>query len=215
MRNENATDWDRYYGAVPATAKVTRRITTAILLSLMRRHGIPESARIVELGGANSCFYEAVNAAFGPASYVVVDTNAKGLEMFRRRHGAVAGASGVLGDVLAIDSRTVPPADLVYSVGLVEHFDAHGTRSAIRAHFDLARPGGLILITFPTPTLSYRAARAVLEKIRRWDFPDERPLLFEEVRAAVEGCGAILEERTSNAIILSQGIIVARKPLLP
>lgn len=211
MKNENATDWDRYYGTVPATAKVTRRITTAILLSLMRRHGLEKSSSIVELGGANSCFYEAVNAAFAPASYVVVDTNAKGLDMFRRRFGTFPGASGVLGDVLAIDSRAVPPADLVYSVGLVEHFDVSGTGAAIRSHFELAKPGGLVLITFPTPTLSYRAARAALEKIGRWDFPDERPLLFKEVRSAVEGLGTILEERTSNAIILSQGIIVARK----
>jgi len=55
--------------------------------------------------------------------------------------------------------------DVVFSVGLVEHFDVVETHEAVLAHFDVLRPGGLAIITFPTPTLLYRTTRSLLEGV--------------------------------------------------
>lgn len=41
----------------------------------------------------------------------------------------------------------VETQDIVYSVGFIEHFD--DPTEAIRRHFDLAKPGGLVVMTLP------------------------------------------------------------------
>ena len=208
-----ATDWDTYYTSVPATAKLTRRYTTAILLDAIKRYAAPASPdspfSILEIGGANSCFVDRILAGVGCARYDVVDTNRYGLDLLQNRLGdrgiVHLHEKSVLG--LTLD-RT---ADVVFSVGLVEHFDPARTRQAILAHFDVLRTGGTAIITFPTPTLLYRIARGFIETIGMWKFPDERPLEPPEVIAAIRGRADILFQQTMWPLILTQYIIVARK----
>ena len=80
-------------------------------------------------------------SSIAPGSYDVVDTNEYGLKLLAKR---MAG-EGVLRlhhqSVLALDLAV--KADLVFSIGLVEHFDPVQTRKAVLAHFDASRAGGL------------------------------------------------------------------------
>lgn len=101
--------------------------------------------------------------------------------------------------------------DITYSVGLVEHFDVVGTDEVIARHFEITRSGGLVLITFPTPTWLYRSVRRVIEWLGLWGFPDERPLGFDEVRAAMVKHGDVVFETINWPLMLTQGVIVARK----
>lgn len=207
-----ATDWDRYYRSVPATAKLTRRYTTAVLIRAIRRYAQAQAGgalSMVEIGGANSCFLDDLVREFAPSSYDVVDLNEYGLQLLARR----AGPGGPLRlhreNVLAM---TLPPAaDLVFSVGLVEHFTPEDTRRAVLAHFDVARPGGLVLITFPTPTGLYRATRGFIESIGQWKFHDERPLLPPEVLRSLGERGELLYQQTLWPLMLTQHMVVARK----
>ena len=78
-----ATDWDRYYASVPPTAKLTRRYTTSVLLEAIRRFATPGNASsglsVVEIGGANSCFLDAILDNVRCSSYDIIDTNEYGL----------------------------------------------------------------------------------------------------------------------------------------
>ena len=205
QESHKVTDWDRYYQAVPVTAHLTRKYTTAALVSAIESyaHGITKGISIIEVGGANSCFVAAILAQIKPCSYDVIDTNAYGLSLLAKRYGPNSVVRLHQENVLAL-----PPsfckADVVFSVGLIEHFDPQETHQAVRAHFDLVRPGGLVIITFPTPTILYRTARASLEALGLWKFPDERPLEGEEVRAAVAPYGEILHDRILWPLILTQ-----------
>lgn len=207
-----ATDWDLYYQSVPVTARLTRRYTQAVLLSLMRRftRSKGEAGCLVEIGGANSCFLDGILKEIRPRAYHVIDRNEYGLELLRER---LKGRSEVFlhqGDVLALDSAGLR-ADVVFSVGLVEHFDKAGTRRAIRAHFDLLYSGGYAIITFPTPTWLYVCTRSIAEGLGIWKFPDERPLLPTEVREAVTDLGEVVFEKTLWPLVLTQHLIVVRK----
>ena len=204
-----ATDWDRYYTSVPATAKLTRKYTTSVLLAAIRRFVTPGRPAIVEIGGANSCFLDAILGAVDPVSYDVVDTNRYGLDLLAKKTGGNPAVRLHQESVLALPSRA--DADLVFSVGLVEHFAPAETRKAVLAHFDAVRPNGVVLITFPTPTLLYRVTRGLIEAIGMWAFPDERPLKPEEVRAAIRERGEILFEKTLWPLMLTQYLIVARR----
>jgi len=215
-----ATDWDRYYKNVVPTARLTRRYTTRVLLDAMKRFASPSEGNtqlaITEIGGANSCFLDRILEDVVCRRYDVVDTNAYGLSLLEQRAGADGRVrlhqKSVLG--LAMEEK----ADIVFSVGLIEHFDAANTRQAALSHFDVLRPGGTVIITFPTPTLLYRVTRGLAEMFGIWQFPDERPLKPAEVRAAVGERGEVLMTKILWPLILTQGIVVVRKhaePIVP
>lgn len=205
-----ATDWDAYYARPIGQAAVTRRITQHLLLRLMRRHAPASVAGICELGGANSCFYDGIRAQYPTARYEAIDNNSFGLELLRSRHPETPLLRVRDADVRALDD-TIPDSDIVFSVGLIEHFQPEDTASIVRRHFLLARPGGIVVITFPTPTWLYRVTRALAELCGVWRFPDERPLTFDEVAGQAARFGTILEQRVNWPIILTQGVIVARR----
>ncbi len=171
--------------------------------------GSGDRLSIVELGGANSCFLDAILEGVAPVSYDVVDTNEYGLSLLARRLPDNAVVRLHRQSVLAL--RLEKPADVVFSAGLIEHFDPEDTQRAILAHFEVVRPGGLVILTFPTPTVLYRVARSALEIAGLWRFPDERPLAREEVAATVEQRGAIVREQLLWPLILTQHMMVVRK----
>jgi len=209
--NATATDWDAYYEGVPATAKLTRRYTTAVLLDALRSSDSAgqEKLSLVEIGGANSCFLNAIMRALRPAVYSVVDTNAKGLSLLAERAAAL--------DCLQLHHQSVfdmslgPTTDVAFSVGLVEHFDERQTRAAVLAHFDVVRAGGLVIITFPTPTALYRATRKLIEAVGMWIFHDERPLTRGEVLPVIAERGDVLWEKMLWPLMLTQYMVVAKK----
>lgn len=205
------TDWDAYYERPGRFTGITRRITTRKLRRcfLMYR-GSLEQARVLELGGANSCFYRDIRDRFRPAAYVILDDNRAGLERFARSHPDAADVELLERDILEIPPHDAQPSvDICFSVGLIEHFDEDGTRAAIRAHFDAVRPGGLVILFFPTPTWLYGVVRKAAEWLGVWDFPDERPLGFREVVTEVERHGRVLFAGVNWWIVLTQGIVVA------
>jgi SAM-dependent methyltransferase len=208
----SVTDWDQYYKNVPITATVTRKYTTAVLLSMIRQYGVPVEASglsIVEIGGANSCFVDAIMAGIRTRLYDVIDTNEFGLGLLAARFGDARPVRLFRQSVL--DLSYAGQADLVFSVGLVEHFTPEDTRAAILAHFDVLRPGGTLILTFPTPTLLYRATRKLIEICGMWKFPDERPLLPGEVLPLIRERGEIYCHKTLWPQVLTQHIVVARK----
>jgi len=99
---------------------------------------------------------------------------------------------------------------VVYSVGLIEHFDPEGTREVARRHFSCVKEGGIVIITAPTPTWLYRITRGAAEQIGVWKFPDERPLSPGEILAAGEGLGSPLGSSTLWPLVLTQQAVVWR-----
>jgi SAM-dependent methyltransferase len=183
------------------------------LLDAIRRHARAGSSdgrlSIVEIGGANSCFLDAILSRIPCRSYDVIDTNEYGISLLSAKAGG--------GKVVRLHKRSVldaplhVSADLVFSVGLVEHFSPSETRAAVLAHFDYLRPGGTVLITFPTPTGLYRITRWFIEALGMWRFPDERPLEPREVMDAVRMRGDAICEKMLWPLMLTQYMIVARK----
>jgi SAM-dependent methyltransferase len=196
------TDWDSYYARPYRTASLTRKYTASILVELMRRND-GAHASILEFGGANSCFIDQILEEVAPARYDVIDSNQLGLDLLQSRYSRDDRVSASLGDVLA----TATPErlyDIVFSVGLIEHFDSAGTAKAVATHFDHLRPGGTAIITFPTPTWLYRSVRGLAEITNDWIFHDERPLRLPEFERAVAGLGEIKSARILWPLILTQ-----------
>ncbi|MEA2882365.1 MAG: hypothetical protein QOH32_1621 [Bradyrhizobium sp.] len=204
-----ATNWDSYYARPYKTASLTRKYTASVLADLMRSNGGPGGS-ILEYGGANSCFIDGILAEVKPARYDVIDNNQLGLDLLKSRYPDDNRVSVNQGDVLS-PSDPDRLYDIVYSVGLIEHFNQAGTAKAVATHFRYLKPGGIAIITFPTPTWLYRAVRGLAEATNNWIFHDERPLRLPEFERAVAGLGKIEFARILWPLVLTQYCVAVRK----
>lgn len=211
-----ATDWETYYARPFPAAHATRAYTAHRIRTVLSRCADRPSvglsglnSTVTELGAGNSAFARDLMLTLNAQRYLALDTSASALRRLRTSSQGHSAAVPVCADVL-----TLPPApisDVTLSVGLVEHFDERGTSEAIRAHFAWTKPGGLVLITFPTPTPLYRLARGSAELVGAWRFPDERPLTFHEVLRAAQDEGDLLHAETLWPLVLTQGLCLFRK----
>lgn len=205
--DQRATDWEAYYRERKGPGSPTRTITKNLILQAIAGLSNGPPQHIIEFGGGDSCFYSAFQQAYPQARYVAADNSEVGIAKFRTSNGSP------LTEAIQIDLLSQPierKGDLVYSVGLIEHFDREDTARMIKAHFDAALPGGLVLITYPTPTLPYRVIRGAAEALGIWKFHDERPLLYDEVAGEMQRYGTIVYRKMNWFIGLTQEILIAR-----
>jgi hypothetical protein len=203
------TDWDLYHTAPFPASRITRRFLLAWLVARIRE-AFPSAVRpltILELGGGNSCFFDGIAGAFPVAMYSVADANAKSLRLFERR----AATRNIPARTIEVDlvRGEIPPAwhgaDVVFSTGLIEHFDPPATARILEGHFRCSTTAGsLVLVTSPTPTLLYRIVRRCAERLGLWAFPDERPLLPREVLAATPPSHVLVRSGILWPTILTQ-----------
>lgn len=204
-----ATDWDDYYQKRGSIAKIARAITKRKLVKTLMPYLDPQLS-ICEMGGANSCVMETLCSSFNVANYHIADSNQYGLSLLPAS-SAQTPVSSQLRNILIDNDSKLEQFDLVFSIGLIEHFDNDDTFLAIKSHIDACKPNGIILITFPTPTLPYKLIRKSAEIGNIWRFPDERPLKFDEVLAGLSGNCDVLHQSINWLIGLTQGYVVARK----
>src|SRR5262249_16274633 len=133
-----ATNWTAYYASTPFTARLTRKYTSSALIGALKRFS-PDPASIVEFGGANSCFLANILKELNPREYHIGDTNEYGIGLLRDRLTPEQNVK--LYNMSALEYSASHAADVVFSVGLIEHFDPAGTEAMIKAHFKVLRPG--------------------------------------------------------------------------
>jgi len=212
-RETQKTDWDLYYNKPIKTSLISRGFTRRKLLRLFKDYAGNGVSSICELGGANSSFFSGLRTQYPDAIYTIIDNNQSGLDLFQKQHSDDKNIILRNEDVLNLEqgvNSMAGTADVVFSIGLIEHFAQQGTARAIGAHFTHVKPGGIVLITFPTPTWLYVAARRIAEAAGAWRFPDERPLSMQEVVQECTKYGEILHTTINWPIIFTQGIVVVR-----
>lgn len=203
------TDWDTYYQKPSIFAKFTRKSTERHLLHYLKKAAAFSPVKtICELGGANSCFFSVIRKSFPEALYTIIDNNEQGVNLFKKNHAEDQQIDTKLLDILA--SNNVPTMnDVVFSVGLIEHFSPADTTKVIHKHFLCSKPGGLVIITFPTPTWLYKILRFMSEKCHVWIFHDERPLHIADVVAEIEPYARVITSFINWRTLLTQGVIIA------
>jgi hypothetical protein len=206
------TDWDGYYSHPFKFSTYSRKITSDKLIRLLNQFTpkIRTDIKIAELGGANSCFYEMINKKFSPVKYLIIDNNLTGLDKTTKRLNKADNIELKYENVLYSIENT-EKFDIVFSVGLIEHFSYKETMKCIAAHFCYLKNKGICIISFPTPTWLYRITRRCAELLGLWIFHDERPLKMDEVVDEIKKYGVIVHKSIIWPIFLTQGIIVLIK----
>lgn len=206
------TDWTKYYEAPKSKfSAITQRVTLKRIVWLIEKYLLEEGRLdIIELGGGNSCFAEGIVGKINVSTYSIVDNNELSIEKAKKKGIPIkCYCCDVLSDM---EMRKIPNNYHVsYSVGLIEHFRGEDIDKIIDAHFKLISDDGLVIITFPTPTIQYRIIRKTMEKLGVWQFWDEKPLRWEDVRAVFERNGTVLYHKINYQLPLTQMIVVAKK----
>lgn len=212
------TDWTAYYGKRRSRlSSYTQQFTLERILDAVDRYLGKEEKRgleILELGGGGSCFAKNLCGMRNVAAYDIVDSNALAVRLFHEMEVPAGRCRGIRRDLLGqpAGGELSCRYDFVYSAGLVEHFRGKDIETMIGRHYECCRPGGVVMVTFPTPTRKYKAVRRCMEAVGAWQFYDERPIAYEEVGHVFEKYGTVLEHSVNKKLPLSQMVVVSRKP---
>jgi SAM-dependent methyltransferase len=196
MTSERLTqeaDWDRYWSDVELPAEVRRESAGPYLsriLDVFDRYlpGDPERSAL-EIGGAPGQYLAYVHRRFGYACGCL-DYSRIGCEKARENFELLGIPLTVHQADLFDDALNIGSFDIVFSLGLVEHFE--DLLETVARHVDLVTPGGMLLIGCPN---FQGLARAFMKRLspellashnlesmnlRRWD-RFERELRLERI----------------------------------
>lgn len=204
---QDTTDWNSYYSDRNNNLSPTRKITAKIITTIIPQY---KYSLITEFGGGDSCFYKFFRNKFSDCKYRIVDSSKVGVNKFLSKNKG-DNIDAICDDLF--NTSFEEDSDFVYSIGLIEHFDRDMTKKCIEKHFQSAKKGGIVLISYPTPTLLYRITRKLSELLHLWRFFDERPLEFDEVNGTASQFGDLISRKLNWAICLTQEVLVYRKRL--
>lgn len=130
--------------------------------------------------------------------------------MFNKMDLMSKSHTGVVKDLLSADAvdSAAEQYDFVFSIGLIEHFLGKDIKTIIDKHYEYCRKGGMVLIAFPTPTKKYIFVRRCMELVGAWQFHDERPIRYDEVRQIFEDKSTVKEHFINKRLPLTQKVVI-------
>jgi cyclopropane fatty-acyl-phospholipid synthase-like methyltransferase len=122
------------------------------------------------------------------AKVTLVDFNANVIEDTKKRMSYLeCEKEFLLRDLFSLDLSD--KYDIVHSQGLLEHYTPEEQKRLICLHRDLLAEGGIAIILVPTPSLTYRLWRGILERLHLWIYPDETAISEAEFTHRLESSG--------------------------
>lgn len=210
MTYNKKTNWNEYYKKSSFVASFTRKITQNYIINYLKKFfSSNESFLIQEMGGANSCFLKGIINKFPKCKYSILDNSEEGIRVSKKNFFGYKNV--FVNSIDLLKENKIMESDVVISAGLIEHFNVENTALMIQKHFEYVKSEGLVIITYPTPTLIYRISRKFMEIFSIWQFHDERPLRMKEVADNVSKYGYIIDHKINRYIPLSQGLICCKK----
>jgi len=147
--------------------------TQGVLNYLKRYFSNLKGLKIIELGSGMGV-YSLIMAKLGAEpilfdkSHVALD---KAKERFKKENINIIPMHG---DIFSIKKDLFEKFDIAMSFGTVEHFLGEGRFSAIKAHLDLIKPGGIIIVSVPNILfLPHEILKRYLVLRKKWQIGHE------------------------------------------
>jgi SAM-dependent methyltransferase len=142
-------DWDAYWEETQLPVEVRRHQSLYIdeILAVFDRWlARDESRSALEIGGAPGGYLAYLNRRFG-FKISILDFSPRGCDL-ARRNLELLNLDGVVHEGNLFDAYDhLPKYDIVYSLGLIEHFE--NLTPVVRAHARYLKPGGILIIGCP------------------------------------------------------------------
>jgi SAM-dependent methyltransferase len=143
--------WDAYWRDLKLPTIVDESNSSPYGREILRvfKRFVPSGSglRALEIGGAPGGYLAYIAQTFGHDAYAI-DSSTVGCDKLRENFELLEIPLTVYcRDALADDLSDLPRFDIVYSLGLIEHFQ--DPLPMIRRHVELAKPGGLVVLGLP------------------------------------------------------------------
>ncbi len=141
--------WDRYWDQVKlpvAVAPGEASSSTAILEVIDRFASSSSPLSVLEVGGAPGGYLVHLWRKFGH-DVCVLDNSPAGIELSRQNFAMLGVPGRVLERDLFAGDDLEMKFDLVFSLGLIEHFE--DTADIVDAHLSYVKPGGTLILGCP------------------------------------------------------------------
>jgi SAM-dependent methyltransferase len=147
----DAAFWDAHWEGLKLPTAVDERRASPYqreILGVFKRFAPRDhGGRALEIGGAPGGYLAYIARTFGLEAHAI-DSSPVGCRLLAENFRLLDIAVSVqCVDALSADLSGLPRFDLVYSLGLIEHFD--DPVAMIRKHIELARPGGIVVLGLP------------------------------------------------------------------
>jgi ubiquinone/menaquinone biosynthesis C-methylase UbiE len=160
------------------------------------------SPRILEIGCGSAATFQYLREKIPNASLTGLDFSPMALELASKNNPATKFIEG--------DARKLPlksnQYDLVYSLGLIEHFSREDAKEIILEHARTTKKGGIVIIVVPAKYSALNLVRIIAGKSWPWGFED--PFTKKELRRLMRsaGLGTIKVERIKTIVLFAMGI---------
>jgi trans-aconitate methyltransferase len=182
-----ATDWDKYYKRIRISQRFLWMVWMAYV-NLLKGFSFSRPIKIAELGCGTGYHTLQMTKMYPTTKVTMIDANQCVIQDTERRMSCLqCKKEFLLADLFNLELQD--KYDIVHSQGLLEHYTPEKQRQLIRLHRDLLAPDGIAVILVPTPSLTYRFWRGLLEKLNQWIYTDENPLSREEFTRQLEDSG--------------------------
>lgn len=142
--------WDQYWSQFRVPKEVVRTVDNMVLcaqLDVFDRFLVADPSRsILEIGGAPGQYLVYFTKQYGYKAHAL-DFSSVGCHKTQENFRLLGLEVSVYENDLFAEDLHLPEFDVVYSLGLVEHF--HDLEMVVRKHIDLVKPGGLVVIGIP------------------------------------------------------------------
>lgn len=201
------TDWKKYYSKKPIKIIIKKRNNNICFILNVLKSNSFFGGNVLEYGGGNSMVAEAISNSFDVRKFTIVDSNKYGIELLKNRN--IDNLNARCESIFEYKDEKI--YDLIYSIGLIEHFQENNLIKCIKEHFRYVKDGGYVLITFPVKCFRYMFIRAVMEVFNLWRYTDEVPLNNKKIGDILKDYGDVIVNEVNSKLILPQAFILVKK----
>lgn len=152
--------------------------------------------KILELGAGSGRDLEKLNSEEYEVTYT--DLSDQAIKAFKKRNPDIRAAKA--------DARSLPfqdsEFDLVYSLGLLEHFDKNGRKRIIEEMFRVSSK--YVLIDVPQKFSPMVVIKKLLMSVNKWPFGEETEFTYQQLKREVMstiGSEAIVKDRYGRGFL--------------
>lgn len=209
--------WDNYWKSQCVIDKdIFKHYASYLTFRIIKREiGNFEAKKVLEIGGGSGKT-SLIMALLG-ASVTIVDINESALDFSRRiakQYGIEHKIKYVIDNALNL-RRVDDDYDLVWSGGLLEHFESHEQKSILRKHIRVCRNGGKVIILVPhRKAFLYYITKIIAQRLKTWPYGPEEPLEredFPEFNGTIKkvySCGTLFQ--IASLSVIPKGWILSK-----
>ena len=144
---KTVTDWAGFYKNQGTARKLSALLGIRSILRSLVRNARSRLKIIIELGGANTPFYEPLRKRYPEAEIITLDREANTDTKYLQKTSGDIHLQRITIDILqdSLPEHLIGCSDCVLSTGLIEHFSPENKAKMIRRHLEWCRPGALCL----------------------------------------------------------------------